>query len=49
MKTLEIPTQGNAETCGIVTLNAWTMMPNGQTYLYLWAESMAVLMDAQRQ
>ncbi len=38
---------GDAQTCGIVTLLNWTMMPNGQTYLYLWAERMAVLTDAQ--
>lgn len=34
-------------TSGIVTLSNWTLMPNGQTYLHVWAKDMVVLTDSE--
>ena len=35
----------NAETCGIVTLKSWMMMPDGQTALYVWAPRWEIIPD----
>jgi hypothetical protein len=43
----DLPPVKDGQTSGVVTLINWTMMPNGQTYLYLWAPGMAILTDGQ--
>jgi len=32
-------------TAGIITLSSWTMVPTGQTYLYLWAPRWIIVTD----
>lgn len=45
MKKLDGTEMGGESFAGVITLVNWTLMPNGQTYLYLWARKWVVMTD----
>jgi len=48
MKAIPLPKNDeNVLTGGIVTLEHWTMMPDGASYMYLFSDHWEVLTDAQ--
>jgi hypothetical protein len=47
MKPIPVPPLGDALTSGIVSLSNWTMMPDGDTYLYVWCDRWEIITDGQ--